>query len=224
MPAGERVKATVKRQASLASGWSGRPGPVLHLERANLRKGHIAIADKVGDLELAGTNKCDLPVPRIFLHQRLVETETRTNKLGIQSISDSLARINQNREGAHAVMGKAACTLRGACDWGCHRNGCAGGRQDQVIKDRQALMKEQGGDMGSIKGYIDGKADQAKATAAASDLVETMKKIPDVFPAGTGGPNPEGKFTTKPEIWSDWNGFLSARVRGPKSRPRCSRR
>jgi cytochrome c556 len=83
--------------------------------------------------------------------------------------------------------------------------------KDQVIKDRQALMKEQGGDMGSIKGYLDDKADLAKATAAATDLVATMQKIPDVFPPDTGGPNPEGKYTTKPEIWSDWKGFLAAR-------------
>lgn len=83
--------------------------------------------------------------------------------------------------------------------------------KDQVIKDRQALMKEQGGDMGSIKGYLDSKVDLAKATAAASDLIETMKKIPDVFPEGTGGPNPEGKWTAKAEIWSDWKGFLAAR-------------
>jgi len=86
--------------------------------------------------------------------------------------------------------------------------------KDQVIKDRQALMKQQGADMGSIKGYIDGKADLAKATAAASDLIETMKKLPDLFPEGTGGPNPENKFTTKAEIWTDWNGFLAARDTG----------
>jgi cytochrome c556 len=83
--------------------------------------------------------------------------------------------------------------------------------KDQVIKDRQALMKQQGADMGAVKGFIDGNADQAKATAAATDLTQTMKKIPDVFPPGTDGPNPEGKYTTKPEIWSDWKGFLAAR-------------
>jgi cytochrome c556 len=86
--------------------------------------------------------------------------------------------------------------------------------KDQIIKDRQALMKQQGSDMGAIKGYLDDKNDQAKATAAASDLVDTMKKIPDVFPPDTGGPNPEGKYTTKPEIWSDWKAFMAARDTG----------
>jgi cytochrome c556 len=85
-----------------------------------------------------------------------------------------------------------------------------------VIKDRQALMKQQGGDMGAVKAFLDGSGDPAKATAAATDLTQTMKKIPDVFPEGTGGPNPDGKYTTKPEIWTDWKGFLAARDEGEK--------
>jgi len=86
--------------------------------------------------------------------------------------------------------------------------------KDQVIKDRQALMKQQGADMGAIKAFLDDKGDLAKATAAAADLSETMKKVPDAFPPNTAGPNPENKFTTKPEIWTDWNGFLAARDTG----------
>jgi cytochrome c556 len=83
--------------------------------------------------------------------------------------------------------------------------------KDQVIKDRQSLMKEQGGDAGAVKAYLDDKGDLAKATAAAADLIQTMKKIPDVFPPGTEGPNPEGKFAPKAEVWSDPKGFLAAR-------------
>jgi cytochrome c556 len=81
----------------------------------------------------------------------------------------------------------------------------------QVIKDRQALMKEQGADMGAVKGFLDGKADQDKAAAGAADLLTTMSKIPDVFPQGSAGPNPEGKYAPKPEVWTDWNGFLAQR-------------
>jgi cytochrome c556 len=80
-----------------------------------------------------------------------------------------------------------------------------------VIKQRQALMKEQGADLGAVKGFLDGKNDQAKAEAGVADLKKTMDKIPDVFPEGSGGPNPEGKYTTKPEIWTDWKGFLAQR-------------
>jgi cytochrome c556 len=82
--------------------------------------------------------------------------------------------------------------------------------KDQVIKDRQVLMKQQGGDMGAVKGFLDDKNDLATATTKATDLVEVIKKIPSVFPAGTDGPNPEGKYTTKPEIWSDAKGFSAA--------------
>jgi len=80
-----------------------------------------------------------------------------------------------------------------------------------VIKDRAELMKEQGKDMGAVKAFIDGKGEQAAATTAATDLIATMKKLPDVFPEGSGGPNPDGKYTTKPEIWSDWKAFLAQR-------------
>jgi cytochrome c556 len=80
-----------------------------------------------------------------------------------------------------------------------------------VIKQRAALMKEQGRDMGAVHGFLDGKADAAKATAAATDLGGTMAKIPDVFPAGSGGTSPDGKYATKPEIWTDSTGFLAAR-------------
>ena len=82
--------------------------------------------------------------------------------------------------------------------------------KDQVIKDRQALMKQQGGDMGAVKGFLDDKNDLATATAKATDLIDVIKKIPSVFPPDTGGPNPEGKYTTKPEIWSDAKGFSAA--------------
>ena len=81
----------------------------------------------------------------------------------------------------------------------------------KVFKDREALMKQQGADLGAVKGYLDDKNDLAKAQAGASDLVQTMKKIPDVFPQGTAGGDLEGKYAAKPEIWTDWNGFLAAR-------------
>jgi cytochrome c556 len=83
--------------------------------------------------------------------------------------------------------------------------------KDQVIKDRQALMKQQGADLGAIKNFLDDKGDLAKATEAATDLPLTMKKLPDVFPPGTEGPNPEGKYAPKAEVWSDAKGFLAAR-------------
>src|SRR5690349_15964028 len=70
--------------------------------------------------------------------------------------------------------------------------------KEQIIKDRQSLMKQQGADLGAVKNFLDDKGDLAKATAGAIDLVQTLKKIPDVFPPGSEGPNPEGKWAPKP--------------------------
>jgi cytochrome c556 len=80
--------------------------------------------------------------------------------------------------------------------------------KEAVVKEREALMKGQAKDLGSVKAYIDGKADLAQAEASAANLTQSTRKIPEVFPPGTGGTDSEGKFAAKPAIWSDWNKFL----------------
>jgi len=89
----------------------------------------------------------------------------------------------------------------------------AGAAQDnsQLLKDRQALMKEQAKDLGTVKAYFTGKGDQAGATAAATNLTTTMHKIPDLFPPGSGAASPDGKYQPKAEIWTEWDKFLAAR-------------
>ena len=82
--------------------------------------------------------------------------------------------------------------------------------KETVLKNRQATMKEQSADLQNIKAYIDGKGDLDKAKKAAADLTQTTAKIPDLFPPGTGGPNPTGDYVAKPVIWADWNKFLDA--------------
>jgi cytochrome c556 len=82
--------------------------------------------------------------------------------------------------------------------------------RETVLKDRQATMKEQGKDIGAVKAYLDGKGDLAQAKAGAADLTQTTKKIPGLFPPGTGGPNPTGDYVAKPVIWTDWEKFLDA--------------
>ena len=82
--------------------------------------------------------------------------------------------------------------------------------RETVLKDRQATMKEQGKDIGAVKAYLDGKGDLAQAKAGATGLTQTTKKIPELFPPGTGGPNPTGDYVAKPVIWTDWNKFLDA--------------
>jgi cytochrome c556 len=80
--------------------------------------------------------------------------------------------------------------------------------KETVIKNREALMKGQSKDLGSVKAYIDGKGDQAQAETGAANLTQSMKKIPDAFPPGSDATSTDGKFATKPVIWSDWNKFL----------------
>jgi cytochrome c556 len=82
--------------------------------------------------------------------------------------------------------------------------------KETVLKDRQATMKEQGKDAGAVKAYLDGKGDLAQAKAGAANLTQTTKKIPSLFPPGTGGPNPTGDYVAKPVIWTDWDKFLDA--------------
>lgn len=82
--------------------------------------------------------------------------------------------------------------------------------KEAVLKERQATMKEQGKDAGAVKAYLDGKGDLAQAKAGAVDLTQTTKKIPGLFPPGTGGPNPTGDYVAKPVIWTDWEKFLDA--------------
>jgi cytochrome c556 len=82
--------------------------------------------------------------------------------------------------------------------------------KETVLKERQATMKEQGKDVGAVKAYLDGKGDLAQAKTSAANLTQTTKKIPQLFPVGTGGPSPDGDYVAKPEIWADWNKFLDA--------------
>ena len=82
--------------------------------------------------------------------------------------------------------------------------------KETVLKNRQATMKEQGTDLQNIKSYLDGKADLEKAKSSATNLTQTTKKIPDLFPPETAGRSPDGDYEAKPVIWSDWNKFLDA--------------
>jgi cytochrome c556 len=82
--------------------------------------------------------------------------------------------------------------------------------KETVIKNREALMKGQGKDLGSVKAYTEGKADLAQAEAGATGLTQSTKKIAEAFPPGTGATSTDGKYATKPVIWTDWNKFLDA--------------
>jgi len=82
--------------------------------------------------------------------------------------------------------------------------------KEQVIKDRQALMKDQGREWIAVRNYVEGKADQAAALSAVESLAKSVPTVPNYFPPGTEGPAPEGKWATKPEVWTEHDKFLAA--------------
>ena len=100
--------------------------------------------------------------------------------------------------GATLTLGVACSTAALAAD------------KEQVIKDRQALMKDQGRRWLVVRNYTQGKADQAAATSALASLIKSLPTVPDYFPPGTEGPNPDGKWGPKPEVWSERDKFLAA--------------
>lgn len=79
-----------------------------------------------------------------------------------------------------------------------------------IITKRQEAMKEQGRQAVVIRNYTEGKADQAAALAAVDSLTKSLPTVPNLFPPGTGGPTPDGKWATKPEVWSQRDKFLAA--------------
>ena len=81
-----------------------------------------------------------------------------------------------------------------------------------VIETRQKAMKELGGHMKAINGFVEkGEGDAATVAEHATAIAETSKKIPELFPEGTSLADGHGvKTAAKPEIWSDRAGFEKA--------------
>lgn len=74
-----------------------------------------------------------------------------------------------------------------------------------VVKERMDLMERQKDDMKVIGPMAKGQVtfDAKKAAEAAQDIELTAKKIPELFPEGTGGHPSEAK----PEVWTKWDEF-----------------
>jgi cytochrome c556 len=82
--------------------------------------------------------------------------------------------------------------------------------KDKVIADRQDLMKRQTREWIVVRNYLQGNADQQAATAAVDSLAKLISDVPNHFPPGTAGPTPDGKYATKPEVWSQHDKFVAA--------------
>lgn len=87
--------------------------------------------------------------------------------------------------------------------FGCATGGSSKMGTAEAIKERQALMKEQGAAMKSIQDKA--KAGQIQAIAPdAEKLAKTAKQIPALFPKDSLDPNTS---RAKPEIWQKWSEF-----------------
>jgi cytochrome c556 len=81
----------------------------------------------------------------------------------------------------------------------------------EAIKQRQAMMKEQGKHAKAINEFVEsgtGTAEEVGQHAAA--LKDSAAKIPDLFPAGTSIDDNVAKTAAKKEIWDDFDAFKAS--------------
>ena len=92
--------------------------------------------------------------------------------------------------------------------------GAALAQQKSVLEQRQDLMKNNGAQSKAINDFIkEGKGTPADVEKAAAQIADNAKKIPALFPAGTGMAENPGKSYAKPELWQDkakFDGFVKA--------------
>lgn len=77
------------------------------------------------------------------------------------------------------------------------------------IKDRQANMKQIGGNMKGLYDTLSGDKDPAKLKTYAANINSLAGKVPSWFPAGSG-PSSGEKTKAKGEVWTDAAGFKAA--------------
>ena len=82
--------------------------------------------------------------------------------------------------------------------------------KQKLLQQRQDLMQQHGREIVVIRNYAEGKADQAAALAAVGALMKSVPTVPNYFPPGSEGPNPDGKFGPKPEVFSQRDKFVAA--------------
>ena len=80
--------------------------------------------------------------------------------------------------------------------------------KEDLVKNRVATMKQQGGDLKYIGDFIKGAGgDQAGAEAKVQDLLSLNGKLLALFVPGTSSTDMPGKSNAKAEIWTDWDKF-----------------
>jgi cytochrome c556 len=76
-----------------------------------------------------------------------------------------------------------------------------------VIKQRQALMKEQAAGLKVIQGYVSGQTDRNTAVTKVNELLAIPARITELFPPGTSIADFPGETHAKREIWAQWDRF-----------------
>lgn len=106
----------------------------------------------------------------------------------------------------HPVKVAAAAVLAAAMGFGAAAT--ADEKSDSVAQ-RQAVMNSIGTHIGAIKGILTGGGDVTAVSNHAAAVSNLAAVVPTMFPEGT---SLEDGYDTeaKPEIWSDWEGFVAA--------------
>jgi cytochrome c556 len=81
--------------------------------------------------------------------------------------------------------------------------------QQDLVKQDQTTMKSNGKNAGVLAAMVKGEKpyDQAAVDAALTQLADTAKKLPTMFPESVKGLKPEGDYSASPKIWEDKAGF-----------------
>ena len=88
----------------------------------------------------------------------------------------------------------------------------AGVAQQDLVNLAQAQMKGNGRHAGALSAIVKGDKpyDQAAVDAALTQLDDTAKKLPTLFPASLKDAKWEGDYSPSPKIWEDKAGFDAA--------------
>jgi|ERR1700722_19442170 cytochrome c556 len=81
--------------------------------------------------------------------------------------------------------------------------------QQDVVNQDQTIMKSNGKNAGILAAMVKGEKpyDQAAVDAALTQLNDTAKKLPTMFPESVKGLKPDGDYSASPKIWEDKAGF-----------------
>ena len=83
--------------------------------------------------------------------------------------------------------------------------------QQEVANQTQTTMKATGRAMGSLAPMVKGEKpyDQAVVNTSLTQLEETAKKLPAMFPDSIKGLKIEGDYSSSPKVWEDKAGFAA---------------